>query len=128
MRGENNRVGLRMAIDELSPGFARAVLVVTKTAVPLGMRALHRVVHQVAGKDRVFAAGRQIEANMARGMPWRGLDPKGVVYRVIAVDEQRLAGVDDRRHAIAKTAFIGARAPAPLVLVLRPIGVFGSVE
>src|SRR5262249_61889946 len=78
--------------------------------------------------DRVLPARADIDAAMARRMPWRRRQPERVVEREIVVDQQSLAG-RDHRLAI-KSPDIAAAAGAGLAALGRilPGGVFAFVE
>src|SRR5262249_5111155 len=95
---------------------------------PARLAALQSVVHKIADDDRVLPARADIDAAMARRMPWRRRQPERVVEREIVVDQQSLAG-RDHRLAI-KSPDIAAAAGAGLAALGRilPGGVFAFVE
>src|SRR5262245_16521601 len=70
--------------------------------LPMGRATLQVVVHQVADHDRVLSAGADIDAGMVGRMAVRRHEPKRIVELIAVVDEQRLAGFDDRLAIVAK--------------------------
>src|SRR5262249_35723763 len=114
--------------EQASARARRLVRVPIEDRRPAWLAALQSVVHKVADDDRVLPARADIDAAMARRMPWRRRQPECVVEREIVVDQQSLAG-RDHRLAI-KSPDIAAAAGAGLVALGRilPSGVFAFVK
>ena len=62
--------------------------------------ALQRMVHHVAGKDRMVVFRAEIDADLARRMTERGRQPDAVLQLEIRVDQAGLTGFDNRQAAV----------------------------
>ena len=69
---------------------------------PVGLAALDRVMHEIAGDHRALALREDVDAAMAGRMPRRRRQRDGVVERVVVVDQQRLPGFHDRQAIVAE--------------------------
>ena len=95
---------------------------------PIGLAALQGVVHEVADHDRVLSARADIDAAMAGRMAGRQHEPKRIVELIAVVDEQRLAGFDDRLAIVAKHIAAAAGAGFAALGRFLPGGIFAFVE
>ena len=77
-----------------------------KSRVPIRRVNLQRMMEGVAAEQRAFPLIYKLEDNVAGRVSGRGLDQHRVVDRVRAVEQQGLAGLDHRQHAVP----IGAAA------------------
>ena len=80
---------------------------------PIGLTTLQGVMHEVADHDRVLSARADIDAAMAGRMAGRQHEPKRIVELIAVVDEQRLAGFDDRLAIVAKHIAAAAARVSP---------------
>jgi len=95
---------------------------------PIGLATLQGVVHEVADHDRVLSARADIDAAMAGRMAGRRHEPKRIVELIAVVDEQRLAGFDDRLAIEAKHIAAAAGAGFAAFGRFLPGGIFAFVK
>src|SRR5262249_36702809 len=95
---------------------------------PIGLATLQGVVHEVADHDRVLSARADIDAAMVGRMAGRRHEPKRIVELIAVVDEQRLAGFDDRLAIVAKHIAAAAGAGFAALGRFLPGGIFAFVE
>src|SRR4029077_11640640 len=69
---------------------------------PVELATLDHVMHHVAGDDGALSPREDVDTAMARRVPGRRRQRDGVVERVVVVDQERLAGLDDRQTVIAE--------------------------
>ncbi len=70
--------------------------------------------NHITRNPRLHTIGRQVYADVIRGVPGRGLEPDFIIECIIAVDQHRLARLDNRQHAIDDMfRLFVARQPLP---------------
>src|ERR1017187_3195589 len=75
MRPEHNDIAIRVFFAERAPGLFRHRTVAIETVVPFRIRALHRVMHQVAGDHGLLPLRRNSHAMMSRSVAGSRLEP-----------------------------------------------------
>jgi hypothetical protein len=100
MRRQYDHRRLLVALQELATRAARVLRIDAEAAAPVGLLALHRVVHQVSAHDAFIGAATYVDTHVARRMAGRGIQPDLVVEGVSEVDEFGLSGFDDRQDGV----------------------------
>src|ERR1700721_2197486 len=81
MRPENDDVGVRVFLAERAPRLLCHRAVGIESIVPFRIFALNRMMHQVAGDDRILSLRRNPHAVMAGGGSGGGSSPTSWVIR-----------------------------------------------
>ena len=102
MDRQDQRVGVGMFVHEFHARRARHFRVVAEDGAELRLAYLNRVMHQIAAEHRVIAARFQVQADMARRMTGRWLEPKTTVDLMVARDQIDLTGLDHRQHTVGE--------------------------
>ncbi len=92
---------------------------------PIGLPALNRMMHEIAGHHRTLALGKDVDAAMAGRMARRRRQRDGVIECIIVVDQQRLSRLDDGQAIVAKYR---ARRIVAFRVFRLPCRVFAFVE
>jgi hypothetical protein len=74
VRGQDEHAAVGVLLEELLTRLAGPVAVVTEAAVLLRLGHLHRAVHEIPGEHCLPGRRRQPHGDVARRVPWRGLE------------------------------------------------------
>src|SRR5262245_41515356 len=125
MDWQDERVGVGDFAEEAAARLGRLLLVGIEDGRPVGLTALQRVVHHVAGHYGMLALGADVDAAVVRRMAgcWRKrkcvVECKGIVH------QQRLTGINDWSAIVGPHV---ARWISALLGHLLPVSVLALVE
>jgi hypothetical protein len=125
MDRQDQRIGAGDGGKELPPRQRRLLHVPIGLRRPFRFAALDRMVHQIAGNHCALPLREDVDAAMTGRMPRRRRQRDGIVQRIVVVDQQRLAGFDDRQAVVAEYR---ARRIGAFGILLFPDRVFAFVE
>src|SRR5213080_4762799 len=120
VRAENGDTAARVALAERAPRLARRFGIDVEVAAPLRLGHLDRMVHEIAGDDRIRVARAKAHTRVPRRVTRRGLQPDLVADPMVHLDQRREPGVQHRRDAVAHDPRGVRVARARPVLPLAP--------
>jgi hypothetical protein len=122
MGGENHRVRISAAFDDILLCLRRLRRIETVAAVPFRIGDLDRVVHAVTGENGASVRLVQMEKGVPGRVSRREYNMDRIVYPVTVRDYHCLAGVDRRQDAIFEGFAPGVSCP------FWPVAVFGFMK
>src|SRR5882724_1862488 len=98
--GEDERVRIRGAGENLPAGASRLLRVLTEAAVPMRFHDLHRIVHDVTNEYRAIRARRDVEYGTSRSVTGSRDQGEVLVDGEATAPQVRLPRIVDRRDAV----------------------------
>src|SRR5262249_24592524 len=101
MRRKQGGAVLHALLDKLPARCSRNVRQFAEFRIPMRCMDLQRMMHHVAGEQCTAGGSREPQHDMPARVPWRRHDRQVIIDRVLAVDQNRLAGLDYWQDAVA---------------------------
>ena len=93
---DDHDISIRIALKKGEPRLAALVMIVAEAILQPRLGALHRMMHDIAGDDRILGIRRDTHADMPGRVTWRRLQPYLRADLMIACDEVHEARVKYR--------------------------------
>src|SRR2546428_13867417 len=93
VRAENGDTAARVALAERAPRLARRFGIDVEVAAPLRLGHLDRMVHEIAGDDRIRLARAKAPARASRRVTPRRIQPELVADPIVHLGPPREPGI-----------------------------------